>query len=631
MTATFARSATSDDFGNITVAEPDLRTQTALPAWTHRYEIRFPSAGRSAVLQNFPVLVRLDSSNFDFTSALSDGSNLRFSTRANPTQDDWLAMEIESYDADEETAIIWVKLPLVIPGDPYVFYLFSGDLAPVAAPTDVWEFYEMVLHGDDGENWLVPLYAPPVYGRTERAGRHSTIWKIGDLRAHFSAAINATGLQKSTASLVIDLAVSDPDQMLTTIPDEMDGESDIDDHDGYDWKGGIGLSSTSLSRGGPVEEWWREGIRDLGLERNYKEYTIPLSDWINRSGTVLTGTATTTNGPGDSEIVGSGTNWTSSLSVGDRILVGFDDIEFALKVEVITDNTHIDVQGWAENNVGDNVGLTFSGRTLRKCTNNDEVDVTDLQHLRVVVRAKSHNVFAKWRNARLTWPSVSTNVVEDASGNGNDCQRTLAGTATEDAGGLIGTAIEWDGGAGRLKVSRHIDIGNSSFSLSCLVKMGAGATSLPLLGGPEVLFTLTTAETLTITWGNFSGAIAFTTNVFDGGWHHLCIVRNRRRDSIELFIDGVLEGSISDAITDIEIDDFLYIGGDETASRSTALVGLIDEVRLALEPVTASWVKMEAGMAMADGFLHIDEAYEAVAVPGGIQALLEDGGSVYVG
>ena len=55
-----------------------------------------------------PVLVRLHSGNFKFSEAKPDGSDLRFFAADNKTP---LAFHIESFDATNELAVVWVKLP----------------------------------------------------------------------------------------------------------------------------------------------------------------------------------------------------------------------------------------------------------------------------------------------------------------------------------------------------------------------------------------------------------------------------------------------------------------------------------------------------------------------------------------
>lgn len=57
-------------------------------------------------LQGYPIAVSLNSSNFNFSEAKSDGSDIRFSS-GNRTLNYW----IETWDPENEEALIWVRLP----------------------------------------------------------------------------------------------------------------------------------------------------------------------------------------------------------------------------------------------------------------------------------------------------------------------------------------------------------------------------------------------------------------------------------------------------------------------------------------------------------------------------------------
>lgn len=58
---------------------------------------------------NFPLLVRLNGSNFNFSQAASDGRDIRFATPTNVA----LSYQIEEWDATNQTAAIWVKIPTI--------------------------------------------------------------------------------------------------------------------------------------------------------------------------------------------------------------------------------------------------------------------------------------------------------------------------------------------------------------------------------------------------------------------------------------------------------------------------------------------------------------------------------------
>ncbi|MCX6877119.1 MAG: DUF2341 domain-containing protein [Verrucomicrobia bacterium] len=58
---------------------------------------------------NFPLLVRLNSGNFTFSQAASDGRDIRFTTLAGAA----LPYQIEQWDAVSGTAAVWVKIPTI--------------------------------------------------------------------------------------------------------------------------------------------------------------------------------------------------------------------------------------------------------------------------------------------------------------------------------------------------------------------------------------------------------------------------------------------------------------------------------------------------------------------------------------
>ena len=63
----------------------------------------------SASETNFPLLVRFNSSNFNFSQAAADGSDIRFTTTAGTA----LSYEIEQWDSINSKAAVWVKIPTI--------------------------------------------------------------------------------------------------------------------------------------------------------------------------------------------------------------------------------------------------------------------------------------------------------------------------------------------------------------------------------------------------------------------------------------------------------------------------------------------------------------------------------------
>lgn len=78
--------------------------------WATQQKITIDTANIKEAVNQAPVLVRLHSGNFDFTSANVDGSDLRLIAADDKTE---LKFSLEKYDAVNELAVAWVVLPQV--------------------------------------------------------------------------------------------------------------------------------------------------------------------------------------------------------------------------------------------------------------------------------------------------------------------------------------------------------------------------------------------------------------------------------------------------------------------------------------------------------------------------------------
>lgn len=90
-----------------------IREIEDLSQWNYSQKITFNTtdsgAGISEDVYNFPVLVRLDSTRFNFTGAKEDGQDIRF-VSSDGTQ---LPYEIETWNASTKEASIWINVPLL--------------------------------------------------------------------------------------------------------------------------------------------------------------------------------------------------------------------------------------------------------------------------------------------------------------------------------------------------------------------------------------------------------------------------------------------------------------------------------------------------------------------------------------
>ncbi len=111
--ATTKSSLTSVITSDVTVTPSDT-TIVAHYSWSHSRRIYLNTAATGASISNtvyhFPMLVRLKKTNFNFSEAKADGSDLRFSTIDNK----FLSYEIERWDTTAGLAEVWVLVDSIL-------------------------------------------------------------------------------------------------------------------------------------------------------------------------------------------------------------------------------------------------------------------------------------------------------------------------------------------------------------------------------------------------------------------------------------------------------------------------------------------------------------------------------------
>jgi hypothetical protein len=107
------------------LVKPGDTTTIANPAWKHSQKLglntSISGANVAGDVRDFPVLVRLNAGNFDFSQALADGADIRFTK----TDNTFLPYEIERWDPVTALAEVWVKVDTVRGNDsvqPLVMY-----------------------------------------------------------------------------------------------------------------------------------------------------------------------------------------------------------------------------------------------------------------------------------------------------------------------------------------------------------------------------------------------------------------------------------------------------------------------------------------------------------------------------
>ncbi len=118
--------------------------------WQYRKKMVFNNSAQSTNLTNFPVMIALTSSNFDFTQTQSTGYDIRF-TDANGTT--ILSYERELFDVTNRTATFWVNVPQInaTSNDDFIYMYWGNPDAIDGQNTDnAWNSnYKGVYHLDD--------------------------------------------------------------------------------------------------------------------------------------------------------------------------------------------------------------------------------------------------------------------------------------------------------------------------------------------------------------------------------------------------------------------------------------------------------------------------------------------------
>jgi len=136
--------------GDTTTARSGIIADTSAGEWLYKKQLTFLNGTRAEDLKDFPVLVHLTSSNFDFTKAKNDGSDIRFYDADGTTP---LSYEIESWNASTKQAYIWVKVPQIdqsSSSDSIWMEYGNPAAADAQSPSAVWNSgFQAVWHMDE--------------------------------------------------------------------------------------------------------------------------------------------------------------------------------------------------------------------------------------------------------------------------------------------------------------------------------------------------------------------------------------------------------------------------------------------------------------------------------------------------
>jgi len=162
----------------------DAEISTAfLSGWSYRKKITIDHTKIDSDLTDFPVLVKLTSSNFDFSKARSDGYDIRFTASDGTTL---LKYERERHDATEQKAEYWVKIPSVSSSSNTEFYIYYGNSSATdgADATNVWDSnFQGVWHLANNEDSTPNDNDGTAYGGVSIGGVEGKIGKATEFDA----------------------------------------------------------------------------------------------------------------------------------------------------------------------------------------------------------------------------------------------------------------------------------------------------------------------------------------------------------------------------------------------------------------------------------------------------------------
>jgi len=114
--------------------------------WQYKMKLTIDNSKIDDVLDNFPIVVFLDNSNFDWTHAMDNGDDIRFVNNAESTE---LSYERERHDKDNGYAEYHVKIPSISSSENTIFYMYYSRSGTTdgADPTNVWDGnFKLVSH-----------------------------------------------------------------------------------------------------------------------------------------------------------------------------------------------------------------------------------------------------------------------------------------------------------------------------------------------------------------------------------------------------------------------------------------------------------------------------------------------------
>lgn len=171
MVITHAPETTAAAANRMTLVENAEPEQSGPPwydaAWHYRRPVSISNNGAS--LPYYQVLITLDSSNFNFSHAQTDGSDIRFTHSDGTTE---LKYWIESWDSANQLAYLWVRVPSLGENTNIYLYYFNPDVTPVSDGTTTFDNFEddwsdfiggMLNQGEETQTLRLPIEVNSIF------------------------------------------------------------------------------------------------------------------------------------------------------------------------------------------------------------------------------------------------------------------------------------------------------------------------------------------------------------------------------------------------------------------------------------------------------------------------------------
>ena len=210
-----------------------------------------------------------------------------------------------------------------------------------------------------------------------------------------------------------------------------------------------------------------------------------------------------------------------------------------------------------------------------------------------------------------SWVSTDPNAIIDSSGSGNHA--TAYGVLDYVDGNSSygdGIALRNDGDSNYVLVANNGDFNFGSFTIEGMIKIDASVTDTKcavaasyFTGHNEFWLRSDTGEgsgeMIGFVYDGTGQKVTGTTNVRDGQWHHVALVRDINAAELRLYVDYALEDT-NTAITTNILDIADYVGlGNDYFNEGMKMDGDIDFIRISNWPLDPCDFLSEASPAIA--------------------------------